>query len=181
MILVIGSAQLAIGAVSEGPINYTDPIIRLGVIGPQLDVPLMVGLGLLKFLGVEGSAGHLEKDGAGAIDGAQIVVVHFKDFLELVDGRVAEAHVLLRRRAGDVLAGISSGQIEAGIEQAGIEILGFLEILDSRVVLSALVSGNTLIEEVASLQFIAAGATDSQNHERGEGQSAANPSGTNHR
>ena len=79
------------------------------MIGVQLDVLLMVGLGLFKLFGIVGSAGHLEEDGADAIDGAQIVGIELQNFLEFIDGLGAEAHVLLRGRAGNILAGISGG------------------------------------------------------------------------
>src|SRR5712691_13103357 len=157
MLAVVSRAQLAIGTEGQGPIDDADPIIRLGISGLLLDVLLMVGLGLLKLFGIVGSAGHLEEDGADAIDGAQIVGIELQNFLEFIDGLGAEAHVLLRARAGNILAGISGSQIEAGVHQTGIEVLGLLEILDGRVVLGVLVSGDTLIEEVTSLQLAAAG------------------------
>ncbi len=69
MIPVVSGAQLAVGTEGEGPIDDADPVIRLGISGLLLDVLLMVGLGFLKFLGIVGSAGHLEEDGTDAIDG----------------------------------------------------------------------------------------------------------------
>ncbi len=96
-----------------------------------------------------------------------------QNFLEFIDGLGAEAHVLLRGRPGNILAGISGGQIEAGVHQTGIQVLGLFEILDGGVVLGVFVSRDALIEEVASLQLAAAGEACGENQERYEGRSAA--------
>src|SRR5260370_31708519 len=129
----------------------------------------MVGLGLLKLFWIVRSAGHLEEDGAGAINSAEIVGINAENFLEFFDRLVAKAHVLLRGRAGNILAGVSGGEVEARVHQTGIEFLGLLEILDSRVILRVLEGSDTLIEEVARFQFVAAGDAGAQNDERREG------------
>jgi hypothetical protein len=169
VILVVGSAGLAVGAESEGPVNDADPVIRFGVGGFLFDVLLVVGLGFFKFIGIVGSAGHLKEDGADAIDGAEIIGIDRENILEFRDRLIAEANVLFGRRAGNVLAGISSGQVEAGIHQLGIEILGLFEILDRRVVLSFFVGGDTFIKKIARFQFAAAGDTERENEERRKG------------
>src|SRR5258707_7156916 len=151
VVTVVSRAQLTIGTEGQGPIDDADPIIRLGISGLLLDVLLVVGLGLLKLFGIVGSAGHLEEDGADAVDSADIVGIDLQNFLEFIDRGRAEAHVLLRGRAGNVLSGVSSGQIETGNNQRGIEILGLLEILNGRVVQAVLEGGDTLVEKVASL------------------------------
>ncbi len=179
MLAVVSRAQLTIGTEGQGPIDDADPVVGLRVIGLQLDVLLMVGLGLLKFFGIVGSAGHLEEDGADAVDSAQIVGIDLQNFLEFIDGLGAEAHILLGRSTGNVLAGVSGGQIEAGVHQTRIELFGLLEILDGRVVLAVLVGGDTLIEEIASLQFVAAGEACGEEQERREGRSP--PSRSNRR
>src|SRR6266852_8198949 len=102
-----------------------------------------------------------------------MLIIDGENFLEFVDGLGAEAHVLVRGRAGNILAGISGGQIEAGVHQTGIEVLGLLEKLDSGVVLGFLESGDTFIEAVPGCQFVAAGDARSENHERSKGGSAA--------
>jgi len=79
------------------PIQY----VGFRIVGFQIDVLLMIGLGLLEFLGVVGSAGHLEKYGADAINGAEIIGIDGENILEFRDGLIAEADVLLRRRAGN--------------------------------------------------------------------------------
>ncbi len=127
---------------------------------------LMVGLGFFKFLGIVRSAGHLEKDGADAIDGADIFVLDGENFLEFIDSLRAEAHILIGRRARNILAGVSGGQIKAGVHQTGIEVLGLLEIFDGGVVLGVLVGGDTFIEEIASPQLAAAGDACGEHQER---------------
>ncbi len=61
-----------------------------------------------------------------------------KHFFEFGDGFVAEIHIFLRRRAGNILRGVGGGQIEASNEQARVEILGLLEVLNGHVVLAVL-------------------------------------------
>ncbi len=178
MILVVSGAHLAIGAKRQRPINHADPVVWLGIIGTKLDVFLMIRLRFLKLLGIVGLASHLKEDGADAVDGANIVRIDLQDFFEFIDGGVAEAHVLFRRRARNVLAGISSGQIEAGVHQIRIKLLGFLEIVDGCVVEAVLVSANTFIEEVAGLQFAATGdACDKEQERRKGGSSLSEPRG----
>ena len=117
---------------------------------------LVVGLRLLKFLGIVRRAGHLKDDGADAVDGAQIAGVDIEHVLEFGNGLVPKLHVRFGRSAGDVLAGVSGGQVEAGVHQRRIEISGLFEKLDGVVVLPVLKGADAFIEEIASLQFVAA-------------------------
>src|SRR5262249_6150643 len=110
IVLVVVGAQFAIGAERQGPVNDADPVVGLGIIGAQLDMFLVEGLGLFELLGIVRLAGHLENDRAGAVDGAHVLGIDVENFLELVDGLGAEAGVLLGQRAGNVLAGVSRGQ-----------------------------------------------------------------------
>src|SRR5260370_30376487 len=82
VIPVVSGAQLAVGTEGEGPIDDADPVISLGISGLLLDVLLLVELGFLKFLGIVGSAGHLEEDGTDAIDGTSILFIDGENVLE---------------------------------------------------------------------------------------------------
>src|SRR5713226_7474820 len=95
ILFVVLDAHFAVGAVSQGPVDYANPIIGLWILGLQLDVALVVGLGLFKFLGVEGLAPHLEEDGADTINGRNIVGILFENFLELRDRLFATREVFL--------------------------------------------------------------------------------------
>src|SRR5260370_30286908 len=109
----------------------------------------MVGLGLFELLGIVRSAGHLKKDGANAIDGADIFVIDGENFLEFIDSLGAEAHVLFGGSAGNVLAGIVGGQVETCVHQNMVEVLWLLKILYACFLLSVLVNPFTLIEVIA--------------------------------
>ena len=156
MILVVVHAQHAVFTEGQSPINDADPVIGLGIVGLQGDVFLMVGLGFVKLGGIKRRAGHLEENGADAVNGAEVLGILLENFLEFIDGLRAEIHVFLRRRARDVLRGVSGGEIKTGDIQIRIEILGLLEVFDGDVVLTVLERLHALIQEVASVELGAA-------------------------
>src|SRR5215467_4985953 len=100
VLLVVIFAQFAVGAKRQGPVDDPDPVVGLGILGLQLDVLLVVGLGLLKKLGLVGRTGHLEKNRADAVDGVEVVGVVLEDVLEFLNGLFADVAVLLGRSAG---------------------------------------------------------------------------------
>ncbi len=128
---------------------------------------LVIGLGLLEFLGIERLAAHLKQDGADAVDCGKIIGVLVQDFLEFRDGLVAARQVFLRRRARDIQAGVGRGQVQAGIEKLRIGFLGLFEVFNGCVRLAIFEGGDTFVEEISSLQFAAAGGCKCENQERG--------------
>src|SRR5262249_19545311 len=147
----------AVGAEGERPVNHADPVVRLGIFWLQLNVLLVVGLRFFETPRIIRSASHLEQDGADPVNGIEVVRIGVENVFEFRDGLLADVAILLRRSAGDVLAGVSSGEIEASVEQRRIEILGLLEILDGGIVLAVLEGLYTLVKQVTRLQFVAAG------------------------
>ena len=61
----------------------------------QLDVALVVGLGLFKLFGVKGLAAHLEQNGADTVDRRKIVGILVENFFKLGYGLFAAREVLL--------------------------------------------------------------------------------------
>src|SRR5579863_5934810 len=157
MRLVVIGAEFRVAAIGEGPVNHTDGIIGLRIVRPQFNMLQVIGFGLVKFLGVKGLAGHLIKDGCQSINGAHVVGIFFESALVFLNGFVAVANVLVGRSAGNILAGVSGGEIETRVQKIRIEFLGLLEKFDSLIVLSVLESGDTFVEVIARLQLGAAG------------------------
>src|SRR6202022_3329986 len=153
-------AHFGVGAVGQGPIDDADPVVRLGVLRLQFNVLLVITLRLLEQLGIVRSAAHLEQNRANAIDGAEVLGINLENVLELSNGLLALADIFLGRGAGNVLAGVSGGEIDARIQKAGIKLLGLLEILDGLVVQSALICLDTFVEKIACLELIATAGGD---------------------
>src|SRR5260370_16505158 len=153
ILFVVLHAHFAVGPVSEGPVDHANPIIGLWILGLQLDVALVVGLGLFKFLGVEGLAAHLEEHGADTINGRSIVGILFENFLELRDRLFATREVFLGGRAGNIQAGVGSGQIPSGIQPLRIRLLGLLEIFNRRSRLAVLEGGYSVFERTPAFQL----------------------------
>ncbi len=76
--------------------------------------------------------------------------------LEFLHRRFAHADIFVRRRAGNVLRGVSRREIQAGVGQRRIIVLGFLEVFDRLIVLTIAIGGDALVEFVASLELVAA-------------------------
>src|SRR5579862_4572219 len=117
VLFVVVLAHFAVGAEGQRPVNDADPVIGLGIFRLQCDVFLVIGLGFVKQLGVVRRARHLEENGADAVNGAEIVRIGAENVLELLDGLPADVTVLLGGRSGNVLAGVSRGEIETGVEE----------------------------------------------------------------
>src|SRR5208337_137081 len=152
---VIVRAHIRVAAIGEGPIDNADGIVRLGVLWLQRNVSLVVALGLLKLLWLEGLTPHLVLNGRETVDGAYVVGVHIQHAGVFLNGLIAVAQVLFRGSARNVLAGIGSGEIKARIQKVGIEILRMFEELDGLVVLAVLEFRDTFVEVIAGLQFAA--------------------------
>ena len=99
----------------------------------------------------------LYKDRTDAIQRGEISGINREDILEFSHGLLADAYVVVRRSAGNVLGGVGGRQVQARIQQSRVEILGLLEILDARVVLPVLEGRYALIQQIASLQLVASG------------------------
>src|SRR5208337_2709425 len=115
VVAVIFRAHLRVAAIGEGPIDNADGIVRLGVLWLQRDVFLVVALGFLKFLWIEGLAPHLVVNRRESVDGAYVAGVHIQHAGIFLNGLIAVAHVLFRGGARNVLAGIGGGEIKARI------------------------------------------------------------------
>ena len=85
---------------------------------------------------------------------------------------LAIALILVGFRAGDVLLGVSSGEIDARVEKAGIKADGSLEVFDGLFIAGVLVRLHTLVELVASLELGAAGGRQYDESEEQTGQHA---------
>src|SRR5258708_2815722 len=133
----------------------------------------MVTLGLFEKLWIEGRSGHLKKNGANAVDSTEVIGIGLENLLEFSDGLFADIFILFGRSAGNVLAGIGSGEIEARVEERRIEILGLLKVLDRGVILAVLKSRDALVEKVASLEFVATGKTGGKHDLRQESRRPA--------
>src|SRR3970040_1404316 len=96
----------------------------------------------------------------------------FENFLNLLDRLLTVADIVFRRGAGDVLAGVGRSEVQAGIQELGGELLGLHEMLDGRIILTALESGHAFIQLVAGLELVAAGRSQSQ-HSHTENQHEA--------
>src|ERR1700730_1021250 len=93
ILLVVLHAHFAVGAKRQGPVNHTDPVIRFRIVGLQLDVALVVGLGLFKLFGVKGLAAHLEQNGADTVDRRKIVGILVENFFKLGYGLFAAREI----------------------------------------------------------------------------------------
>ena len=155
--LVVVGAHFGVAAIGERPINDADGIVRLGILRLQGDVLLVVGLGFFEFLGIKGLARHLVKDGGETVDGAEVVGILFEHIFVFRDGFLAVAHVFVRGSAGNVLAGVGGGEIQARVDEIGIEFFGLLEVFDGRVELGVLERGHTFVEKIAGTELVAAG------------------------
>src|SRR5258708_9845944 len=173
ILFVVILAHLAVRAESQSPVNHGDPVIGFRILRFELNVLLMVGLGFLEKLGIVRSARHLKEDGADAVNGAEIIGVGLENFLKFCDGLFADILILLGGGARNVLTGIGGGEIETGVEERGIEILGLLEVLNRGIVLAVFESSNAFVKEIARLEFVAAGETDGANQQRQESRSPA--------
>src|SRR6266436_1693649 len=156
----------------QGPVDDTDPVIRLGIVGLQLNVFLMVGLGFLKFFGIKWRATHQEKDRADLVVGREIVRIFLQNLLEFLDGLIPAILVLFRGRTRDVQAGVSSAEIQARVQKIGVRLLGLLKILNGRVGLAVLKGIYALIEQIPRLQLVAAGSCKCENQ---DGRERSNP------
>ena len=65
--------------------------------------------------------------------------------LVLIDGLLSQAVVVFRIDSGDVLLGVGGGQIEAGIQQAGIERDRLLEMIDGFLIAGILVRSHAFV------------------------------------
>src|SRR5580704_7049491 len=155
--LVVIGAEFRVAAIGEGPVNHTDGIVGLRIVRSQLNVLEVIGFGLVEFLGIKRLASHLVKDGCEAIDSAHVVGVFFESALVFLNGFVAMANVLVGWSAGNILAGVSGGEIETRVQKIWIEFFGLLEKFDSLIVLSVFKSGDTFVEVIARLQLGAPG------------------------
>src|SRR5580704_4159053 len=118
---------------------------------------LMILLGLVVFLRVKGRARHVVQDGTNAVQRRQILRIDREYILEFIHCLLADAYVVIRRSARNVLGGVGGRQIETGIQQAWVEVLGLLKILDAGVVLPVLKGRYALIQQIAGLQLTASG------------------------
>ena len=83
---------------------------------------------------------------------------HLQHLLVLVNRLLAIAVVVGSIGARNVLLGKSCGQIQAGIDECGVEGDSLLEVVDRLFELRVLVSLHTLVEVVTRLKLVAAGA-----------------------
>ncbi len=85
--------------------------------------------------------------------------------LVLLNRLLGIAVVVGRVGARNVLLGIGCGQIQAGIDQCGVEGDGLLEVVNRLLEFRILVSLHTLVEMVTRLKLVTAGA--GEDHQRG--------------
>ncbi len=85
----------------------------------------------------------------------------FKHILEFGDGLLAHVDILVGRRAGNVLAGVCGGQIEAGVGQIRIQILRLLEVFNREIELTSPEGLHALVQLVARSKLV---ATCRRNH-----------------
>src|SRR5208283_324571 len=175
--LVVVGAHFGVAAIGLGPIDNADGIVRSGIVGLQLNVLLVVFLGLFKLFGVERLASHLVEDGGKTVDSVEVVGIFFEHALIFGDGLFTVIEVFIRRSAGNVLAGVSGGEIKASIDKVGIEFLGLLEILDGLIELGFLEGGHTLVEKIARLELVAARNAEEKNKNGGQRKKLAGKAG----
>src|ERR1700746_309120 len=133
----------------------------------------MITLGFFEKLWIEGRSGHLKKNGANAVDSAEIIWIGLENLFEFSDSLFADIFILLGGSTGNVLAGICGGEIEACIEETRIKVLGLLHILDGRVILPVLNRPHPFVKKVASLEFVAARKTRCKHDQRQESRGPA--------
>ncbi len=109
------------------------------------------------------------------VDGRKIIGIFLQNLLEFLDGLVPAILVLFRGCARNVQAGICGAQIEARVQKSGVRFLGLLEIFNGCIRLAVLKGIYALIEQVASLQLVAAGSCECENQDGGE---RGNPAST---
>ncbi len=99
----------------------------------------------------------LEVEVGDSLDGVYVAGIDGEYLLVFFDGLIGIALVFGGFRAGNVLLGVSGGEIDAGVEEAGIKADGSLEVFDGLFVAGVLVGLHTLVEVVAGLELGAAG------------------------
>src|SRR5436190_282233 len=85
-----------------------------GVVGVEFTRLAIILLGILKFF-------HLQIKVSDPFDAIDILGITLQHCFVLVNGLLGHAIVILGIGAGDVLLGVGSRQIEASINQAGVE------------------------------------------------------------
>src|SRR5713101_3564473 len=153
--LVVFGAYIGVAAEGQRPINDPDAVVGFRVIAFDLGVLHVVRAGLLQLLGFVGLAAHLENHGTDAVNCREVFRVGAQHILEFSDGLVAAVDVVLGGHSGHVQVGVGGGQVEARIQQCGVEFLRRFEHLDGRVELLGFVGLHALVELVAGLQLAA--------------------------
>ena len=74
---------------------------------------------------------------------------------------------------GMYCAGVSGGEIEPRVRQAGIEVPWLLEVFDGDVELAGLVCLDALVEQVAGFQLVAAGRDGERGNKHDEREATA--------
>jgi hypothetical protein len=84
-------SQFAVRAERKRPIDYADPKVGVGIVGPDLNVSLMVRLRFGKKVQTQRLSRQLEQERAQAIHRGNILRVQFEDALEFLRSRAALA------------------------------------------------------------------------------------------
>src|SRR5436190_11916092 len=102
------------GLIRLGPVDHTDRVVGFGVVGVEFTRLAIILLGILKYL-------YLQIKVSDPFDAIDILGITLQHCFVLVNGLLGHAIVILGIGAGDVLLGVGSRQIEASINQAGVE------------------------------------------------------------
>ena len=73
---------------------------------------------------------------AEPVDSADIVRILVENIFIFRDGFLAMAHIFVRGSAWNVLAGVCGGEVQAGVDEIGIQFLRLFEVFDGGVKLS---------------------------------------------
>src|SRR5207245_4543777 len=114
------------GLIGLGPVDYSDRIIRLRIVGIQFRSLAVVLLGLFKLL-------HLQIQIRDSLDAVYLLFVTgmaVQNLLILLDSSFSVAIIFRSVHPGDVLLGIRGGQVEPRIQQYWVYRDGIFEVFD---------------------------------------------------
>src|SRR5215469_4369909 len=150
-VLVVARPHRIICAKRQGPVNYRDPVVRLGIGRSDLHMFLVERLRFLKLLGIVRSTRHLKQDGTNPVDCAHVLWVNVERISELLDRLASQFLICFARRSRNELVSVCGRKVQPCVQELRIQLLRALELRDGRVVLTVFEVFYTLVEYFACL------------------------------
>ena len=120
-------ARLCTRLVRLRPANYADGVVSLRIIGIKFDSLTVIFLGFIELL-------HLQIKDCYPLNAVNVIRLLIEHSVVLLDRQICVPQIVRRIHARNVLCKVSGGQIELGVDQAGIERNRGFEVLGGLLV-----------------------------------------------